>query len=118
MDRNLDIIAKRPWGDDRRSQIIFLIQCAAGGNWKTKIKELNLDAWRKYIHFAAIPIKGLSVSVFITDIEELHEISTDAGILLDRPRLYKQTKGQVMIDIALRPTLIQWCNNRIVELTT
>ena len=115
-DRNLDIVAWNPWGDHRASQIILLVQCAAGANWKTKIKELNIRAWEKYIHFAANPIKGFSVPVIISDREMLHEISTDAGVIIDRPRLYKETFNKNFTDVALRPLLTEWCRNRIAEI--
>ena len=56
-DRDLDIVAWKDFGDKRSSQIALLIQCAAGHNWKSKLKDLNVDAWRKYIHFACKPVK-------------------------------------------------------------
>lgn len=115
-DRNLDIIAWKEWGDNRASQIIILIQCAAGGNWKTKLKELNLKAWEKYIDFAAAPMKGFSVPVIIADKEDMNEISTDAGVIIDRPRLYKGTYNSVFSDTTLRATLQTWCNSRIAEI--
>lgn len=117
-DRNLDIVAWKDWGDDRSSQIILLVQCAAGGNWKTKLKELNLKAWEKYINFSAAPMKGFSVPVIISDREDLNEISTDAGVFIDRPRLYRQTYGITFSDAALRSTLETWCNSRIAEINS
>ncbi|MBI4947381.1 MAG: hypothetical protein HY840_13395 [Bacteroidetes bacterium] len=115
-DRDLDIIAWKDWEDNRASQIILFIQCAAGSNWKGKIKDLNMRAWEKYIHFAASPIKGFSVPVVISDKEKLHEISTDAGLIIDRPRIYKQTFQYEFKDIDLRPILLNWCKNRIAEI--
>jgi hypothetical protein len=115
-DRDLDIIAWKPWGDNRASQIILFVQCAAGGNWKTKIKDLNIRAWEKYIDFAAPLLKGFSVPVIISDKELLNEISTDAGVIIDRPRLYRETYNIPFSDLYLRSTLLTWCNSRITEL--
>jgi hypothetical protein len=115
-DRDLDIIAWKSWNDDRASQIILFVQCAAGGNWKTKIKDLNLRAWEKYIDFAAPLLKGFAVPVIISDKEILNEISTDAGVIIDRPRLYRETFNRVFSDTELRGTLHTWCLHRITEL--
>jgi hypothetical protein len=100
-DRNLDIIAWRSFEDNRASQIILFVQCASGNNWKTKIKELNLRAWEQYIHFAAPLLKGFSVPVIIADKELLKEISTDAGVVIDRPRLFRGTFGKTFSDASL-----------------
>jgi len=51
-DRKLDVLAWKPFGDCRASQIVILMQCAAGHNWRSKLPELSIDAWRRYIHFS------------------------------------------------------------------
>lgn len=117
-DRNLDLIAWKSWGDNRASQLILFVQCAAGNNWKTKTKELNIRAWEKYIHVAAKLIKGFSIPIVISDAEELHEISTDAGIVIDRSRIYRETINTVFDDLSLKSDLIIWCNNRISEIVS
>ena len=113
-DRNLDIFAWKSFEDDRPSQIVLLIQCAAGTNWKGKLKELNLNAWEKYIHFATKPSKGFSMPVVLTK-ERWEEAATDAGILFDRTRLYRNILAADDDDI-LKDDLRVWCTNRIAEL--
>lgn len=115
-DRNLDLIAKRPFGDSRPSQMVLLVQCAAGENWKSKVNELNIVAWAKYINFASTPSKGFTVPVVISDNDRVNEISTDAGVLLDRPRLFRNTYKKTMLDVDLRNILKGWCTTRIAEL--
>ena len=117
-DRDLDIIAWKSWGDNRASQIILFIQCASGSNWKTKIKDLNLRAWEKYIDFAAPLLKGFSVPVIISDRGYLNELSTDAGVIIDRARIYMETYDKLFLDVNLRPALLLWCNKRVAELTS
>ncbi|MBK7639042.1 MAG: hypothetical protein IPJ22_03045 [Bacteroidetes bacterium] len=117
-DRNLDLIAWKSWGDNRASQLILFVQCAAGNNWKTKTKELNLRAWEKYIHVASKLIKGFSIPIVISNSEELHEVSTDAGIVIDRLRIYRETINLVFDDLSLKSDLITWCNNRISEIVS
>jgi hypothetical protein len=116
-DRNLDVIAWKPFGDARASQPIILVQCAAGNNWKSKLKELNLDAWRRYIHFACPPIKGFSVPIIVSDPSEIEEYSLDAGIFIDRIRLYRGSISSIPVDTNLRRELIRWCNRRLTEIS-
>lgn len=115
-DRNLDVVAWKPFSDERASQIVVLIQCAAGRNWTSKKTELNLDAWCKYIHFACKPIKGLAIPIVITDKIRVEEDSTDAGLILDRTRIYRNitkdlTPGELHNDLET------WCMGRLAEMT-
>jgi len=114
-DRDLDIVAWKDFGDDRSSQLILLMQCAAGRYWKDKKKDLNLDAWCKYIHFASRPVKGFSIPVIISDKKDLEEHSTDAGIILDRARIYRNVINGAPSD-NLRDDLRAWCKQRLAEM--
>lgn len=114
-DRDLDIVAWKDFGDERSSQLILLMQCAAGHNWKQKKKDLNLDAWSKYIHFASKPVKGFSIPVIISDKKDLEEHSTDAGIILDRARIYRNVINGAPSD-NLRDDLRAWCKQRLAEM--
>jgi len=116
-DRNLDVVAWKPFGDNRASQIVVLIQCAAGHNWTSKKTELSLDAWRKYIHFACKPIKGLAIPIVITDKIRLEEDSTDAGLILDRARIYRNISKDLTPD-ELKNDLERWCMGRLAEMTS
>ncbi|MGD1041857.1 MAG: hypothetical protein ABR913_02200 [Sedimentisphaerales bacterium] len=114
-DRDLDVVAWKDFGDDRSSQVVVLIQCAAGQNWQSKLKDLNLDAWTKYIHFACRPIKGFSIPVIISDKTKLEEHSTDGGIIIDRTRIYRNVIINKPLD-NLRKELKVWCKKRIAEM--
>lgn len=116
-DRNLDVVAWKPFGDDRANQVVVLIQCAAGHNWSSKMTELSLNAWCKYIHFACTPIRGFAIPILITDKIKWEEDSSDAGLILDRARIYRN------IDVALAPgelknDLENWCTGRLAEMTS
>lgn len=115
-DRDLDVVAWRPFGDLRASQIIILMQCASGHDWKTKLKDLNLDAWCRYIHFACRPIKGFSFPGIITNSSQpsLEEASLDAGLILDRVRLYRNLASSS--DNRLKEDLRNWCKRRLREI--
>lgn len=116
-DRNLGIVAWKPFMDKRPSQIIILIQCAAGHDWPKK-GELSLDAWCKYIHFACRPIRGFAVPVIISVRVQLEEDSSDAGIIVDRARIYKNITKSPLRDISLRNDLKKWCASRLKNIVS
>lgn len=114
-DRNLDLFAWKPFEDNRASQIIMLIQCAAGHNWKTKLTELSIRAWELYIHFAAPLIKGFSIPRIISDREDLLEHSRDAGVIFDRTRIYKNILS-TQRDEEFVEEINTWCDSRLLEI--
>jgi len=116
-DRDLDIVAWKDFGDNRSSQIVLLTQCAAGHNWSSKLKDLNIDAWRNYIHFACKPIKAFSIPIIISDKNILEEHSSDAGVILDRSRIYRNVINTIPPD-NLRGELKTWCEQRLSEMLT
>lgn len=111
-DRGVDVLAWKSWNDRRPSQIVILMQCAAGHNWKDKTTELPVDAWNEYIHWACSPIKAFSIPYIISDETEFHDISKEAGLLLDRTRIYKNTID-VPLEQKLKETTISCCNTMI-----
>jgi hypothetical protein len=114
-DRNLDLMAWRPFGDARPGQLIVLVQCAAGRNWKHKTKELAVEAWKKLIQFHVAPVRGFTMPYIISDVSEFEEHSTDAGLILDRIRIYRCTNG-VVLDTELKKRLTTWCKGRITAM--
>jgi len=115
-DRGLDVFAWKPFGDSRASQIVILMQCAAGHNWKTKLTELSIDAWKRYIHFASPPIKGFSIPCIISDASSLEEASFDGGIIIDRVRLYRNIASSQGVNQNLKRELLTWCKRRLKEI--
>ena len=112
-DRGLDIISWKPFGDKRSNQIVILIQCAAGNNWRSKTGKLPIEAWRQYIHWACNPITGFSMPRIISK-EDFHEISLDChcGLLLDRARIYRNT-ASFTFHADLRDELEAWCKDML-----
>jgi hypothetical protein len=114
-DRNLDIISWRPFGDARPGQLVILVQCAAGRNWKTKTKELVTAAWEKLIQFHVSPVRGFTLPYIISSNIDFEEHSTDAGIILDRVRIYRCTYG-VALEADLKRRLTIWCKGRLTAM--
>jgi hypothetical protein len=116
-DRGVDVIAWKPFYDKRGNQILILMQCAGGHNWTTKTGDVVERAWReKYITFGCTPVRSFSTAVVISDEERFEEISFEADLLFDRPRIYGNLidKG---IQGTLRNEILLWCRDRINELS-
>lgn len=115
-DRGLDVVAWKPFNDKRGNQVIVLMQCAGGANWTTKTGDVVLRAWcEKYVTFGCKPIRGFSTAVVISDRDRFEEISFEADLLLDRTRLYRNTRDYQVQD-SLRSETLDWCNNRLQEI--
>jgi hypothetical protein len=115
-DRGVDVIAWKPFADGRGNQIIILMQCAGGKNWTKKTGDVVMRAWKeKYITFGCTPVRGFSTVVIISKSEEFEEISFETDLLLDRTRIYRNTKNYEL-EFNLRLEIQEWCNYRLQEI--
>lgn len=115
-DRGLDVLAWKPFGDNRGNQIIIMMQCAGGANWTSKTGDVVLRAWtEKYITFGCFPTRGFSTAVTISEKEIFEEVSFETNLLFDRPRLIKNLIGQP-VEGELRNEILDWCNHRLAEI--
>lgn len=111
-DRGVDVIAWKPFDDNRGNQIIVLMQCAGGHNWTKKTGDVIVRAWtEKYMTFACSPVKGFSTAVIVSNKDEFEEVSFETDLLFDRTRIYRNTIG-VDLEGNLRSEIYDWCNNR------
>lgn len=111
-DRGVDIICWKSFNDNRKGQITALIQCAAGFNWDKKLLGIPYKAWTQYIHWGADPLKGFTAPVVINE-KRYDDVVTDAGIMFDRPRIYRNVQYNYTIDNTLVSDLIEWCEPKI-----
>lgn len=109
-DGGIDAISWKPFGDGRSSQIILLVQCAAGYNWKLKLGDVSAEAWMRHLNSSFLPTRGFTLPHAITRIEELKECSSHAGILMDRPRLMWFLPKQLASDLASQ--IKEWCRRK------
>jgi len=109
-DRGVDVICWVPFPDGRSSQIVLLLQCAAGHNWADK-HSVPLGAWIQYIHWACDPVIGFSVPCVIAD-GIWHDTARDKGILLDRIRIVNSVADGVS-DTSLAAGLNAWANAQL-----
>lgn len=85
-DRGLDVVGWKPFGEKRSGQLVLLVQCAAGHDWKKK-KPVPIDAWREYIHWASSPIRAFAVPCVVSK-RDWHDVHKDLGLIVDRIRLF------------------------------
>jgi hypothetical protein len=112
-DRGVDVIGWLECEDSRKGQVILLMQCAAGGNWRLK-KRVMLDVWSQYInwnYYTTVP--SLSITELVAD-NSWSEAVVQYGVVFDRARIFKYLyKPTVVIDAALRQAIVDWCNNKM-----
>ena len=112
-DRGVDLIAWKSFGDKRPSQLIILFQCSSGYDWRNKLFEININAWKKYINFGEYVTKGFCFPKIISPNEEdYEEITVDAGIIIDRIRIFRCTCNLNM-DKTFKKELTKWCKNKL-----
>lgn len=112
-DRGVDVIGWIGCRDDRKGQIIVLMQCAAGRNWMLK-KRIMLDVWAQYInwnYYTTVP------SLSITEVVEnarWSEAVVHYGVVFDRTRIFKYLyQPHITIDADLRAQIIEWCESKM-----
>lgn len=112
-DRGVDVIGWIPFAGGRSSQIVLLVQCYAGQDWKRKLP-VPLSSWYQYIHWGFNPISGFAIPAVIPE-REWHELATDKGLLFDRPRIINSLSADTY-DAELATELTAWVGGQLAEL--
>ncbi len=112
-DRGLDVVLWKSFSDGRGSQVVILFQCASGKNWRAKLSDLPIDAWKKYIAWACNPLKGFTLPRIVKD-DLFKESCYECGILFDRVRIYRNIYGK-SVEPTLREEISDWCQDKIIN---
>jgi len=91
-DAGVDVVAWKPFFDNRSGQLILLVQCAAGHNLWDK-KQIPVRRWNQYIHFSTAPNLGFAFPKAVTTENVWHDKSCDYGLLFDRIRIINLLNG-------------------------
>lgn len=113
-DRGVDVIGWKPFGEDRSSQVVILLQCAAGIKWRDKTGDLPMRAWEQYIHWACNPVKAFAVPCIVSE-RDWHDVSKEAGIVFDRVRILNLLQ-EVKVDEKLTRELEAWIKKELGKL--
>lgn len=114
-DRGVDVIGWKPFAERRSSQVVLLLQCAAGRGWRSKTGSLPIGSWTHYIHWACAPLTAFAVPCIISE-RDWHDVSREGGgILFDRVRIVN-----LLVDSSLEKELMKelriWVQNQLSEL--
>ncbi|TCQ03393.1 hypothetical protein C8J40_11122 [Sphingomonas sp. PP-CC-3A-396] len=116
-EAGLDLLCFRPFPDGRVGIPVYLLQCASGADWKTKLKTPDLRIWTKIITFAADPKKAFSMPYAIEEEEFIQRTNVVDGLLLDRHRLLAPGLGEkAWVSGELAAKLVDWVSERILTL--
>ncbi|MFZ4779333.1 MAG: hypothetical protein ACOYM3_28565 [Terrimicrobiaceae bacterium] len=89
-DAKLDVVSWIPFSDGHPGKLIVFTQCKTGSTWRDRLGDLNPEAflktWTQHRCTALNPIRAFCVSE-ATNQSRWTEISTQAGIFLDRCRI-------------------------------
>jgi len=113
-DRGVDVIAWKPFSESRTSQVIILLQCASGKDWRNKTTDLPINAWEQYIHWSNNPIKAFAVPCVIPS-RDWHEVSKEGGILFDRIRITNLIGALESKDKCFAGEVAAFIKNRLEE---
>lgn len=112
-DRGVDVVGWMPFMDERNSQLIVLMQCAAGWNWRNK-KPVPRPAWTHFIHWNhTTTIPGIAVAEVI-ELQKWQNAVDDYGLVFDRARIVRCLyANDFSPDPRLRIEVINWCKTQL-----
>ena len=118
-DLGLDLVCHRPFLDERLGQPVFLIQCASGHNWDTKLHTPDQNVWDTIINWPSKPKKGFSTPYSLsTDLFNQSCLRVN-GLLLDRYRLLSAGhRNADWISGPLRDRIVDWVSPRATAVAT
>jgi hypothetical protein len=87
-DSGVDIILWKSLKDLRSSQVIILVQCGAGADWKEK-RPISLNMWNHYINWNYETTVPSMVMTEIVENDKWLKYSKYYGVLIDRARLFR-----------------------------
>jgi hypothetical protein len=116
-EAGLDLLCFRPYSDARPGLPAFLVQCASGNDWKSKLKTPDLRIWTKIVSFPNDPKKALSMPFALSHEDFRRHCNVLDGLLLDRLRLLShQSARSRWLTPATETSLISWVANRVTSL--
>ncbi len=116
-DGGLDVVI-RLWNDTddiRPGGAHFLVQCATGGDWETKILHPVLAKWREWVDWRGPVYKAFAVPFLFVDDARLHDASRDGEwtLVLDRSRLLYGLRQAGTFPADLETHMADWCGERL-----
>lgn len=115
-DCKADIVAWRSFADSRGGKIVVFVQCAASARKRmSKLAELSIEMWARYIEFTVPPVRGFAVPFIETDEERWLEYGTIGGIAFDRLRI-QEMLALASVPQALLDAVTGWCDDKMLTI--
>ncbi len=94
-DGGVDVVAWRPFPDERSAFLVVLCQCTVQSRWANKGENIVLNQWTDWITLGAPPLKALAIPFVVPrgtderweDDERWEEARRSVNMILDRYRL-------------------------------
>jgi hypothetical protein len=116
-DLTLDLLVYWPFSDSRQGVPYIMIQCASGRNWDDKLKDPDIDQWRKLLNPDCLPLRGVSIPFCLPDNRFRKASAKTAGLLLDRCRILFAARQEIdWMNEMLKDEINVWMKPRIAEL--
>ncbi|MCZ7554575.1 MAG: hypothetical protein M5U05_18690 [Anaerolineales bacterium] len=116
-EAGLDLLCYRSFADERVGIPVYLIQCATGANWRSKVHTPDINLWKHIIDFAATPLKGFAIPFALSEEEFRQNCVLVNGFLIDRYRILAASSGsEEWVSPDLRSRLVEWMEPRAAEL--
>ncbi len=109
-DDGLDLVVHIAFNDTRGGNPIFLVQCASGRNWKSKLRTPSLNLWREIVRFSGSYCRGIAIPFSISDDQGFRrKMLAEDGVFWDRYRLLSAGRGRVdWLSPVLAAEIVQW----------
>jgi hypothetical protein len=116
-DKGLDLVCFRNFSDDREALPVYLLQCASGSNWRSKVNTPSPDVWQKFLDSAVRPGTGIAAPFVIPDKKLKVSALQGQAIVLDRLRLLSSYySDETVIEDDLKQEIIAWMTPFVLEL--
>jgi len=117
-EQGLDLLCYRPFPDKRRGIPVYLMQCASGAYWESKLHTPILGIWKDIIHFKNSPMKAFSTPFTVTRREKYRQyLGQVTGLFIERCRLLAAAQyNEKWVSRELQDRIIAWAEPRIERL--
>lgn len=116
-EAGLDVVCHYKFQDGKAGAPVYLLQCASGTEWESKLHTPDIRLWKRIISFTCDPQKAFALPFALTDSEFTRVCNLVNGMILDRYRLL--SPGAVnsnWIPSSLNAQLVKWLRGRVRQL--
>lgn len=109
-EAQMDIVCYREFPDQRGNFPAFFIQCASGANLPDKLKEPDMELWKKLVHLVptSLPRRAVVTPDILPRSKFDHYALRSEGLLIDRLRLAAAGPEATWISADAAKKLSRW----------